>query len=163
MTGSSEPGVEEYGRWHRRFGVDCNNRAWRLSERADRSREEDGEMVQAAFAAAYHWGKVGTELQQARAAMVLGHVLALIGQGGPAVMYATQAFDYITSHESDAWEIAFAHAVQANAAFAAGDLAGHARHYAVAAETGAGLESAEDREIFEATFARIPVPAGAAK
>ena len=31
------PSDEETRKWHRRFAVDCNNRAWRLSEGSRRS------------------------------------------------------------------------------------------------------------------------------
>jgi hypothetical protein len=151
---------DEILRWHRRFGIECNNRAWRLSEASSRSNAEDEEMLHAAHAAALHWSKVGTELNAARAEMLLGHVYALLGHGGLAMRYARASFDYFASRDTEPWEIAFAHAVLANAASAADESETHARHYAVARQTGLSLENLEERRIFEATFARVPIPRG---
>lgn len=152
------PSDEETRKWHRRFAVDCNNRAWRLSEQSARSAADDAEMMNAAHAAALHWSKVGTDLHNARAAMVLGHVHALLGHGDLALGYARASFEYVSSHESDAWEIAFAHAVLAGAASSAKDGALHWHHYALAKQKGQALENAEERKIFEATFRGIPMP-----
>jgi hypothetical protein len=150
--------AEESAKWTRRLAIECNNRAWRLSEAVNRSAEEDEEMLHAAHAAALHWGKVGSELNRARATMLLGHVHALRGLGSSALAYARAAFEYVVARESPPWEIAFAHAVLANAAAAAGERPLHAKHHAVARTLGAALPDAEEREMFEATFRVVPVP-----
>jgi hypothetical protein len=149
---------EELARWTRWFAIECNNRAWRLAEAASRTPAEDDEMLHSAHAAALHWGKAGTELHKARATMLLGHVHALLGDGANAMTYARRSFEYVTSHDSPAWEVAFAHAVLANAAGAARDEALCAEHYAIAHRLGAALPDAEERSIFESTFKGIPVP-----
>ncbi len=146
---------EELARFHKHFAIECNNRAWRLSEAAQRGPAEDGEMLDCAHAAAFHWSKVGTPLQVARATMLLAHVHALLGDGRAAMRYARASFDFVASRESPAWEIAFAHAVLANAAAAAGDRATHATHHACARALGAALAEG-DRAVFEATFRTIP-------
>lgn len=150
---------EELQAWHRRFASECNNRAWSLSEARSRSAAEDREMLLAAYAAAFHWDRIGGEIHTARADMLLGQVHALLGHGDVAMDYARSAFSSVTSRESDDWEIALAHAVLANAASAAGNPAIHARHYALARGIGLSLPDAEDRRIFEASFSRVPIPA----
>src|SRR5512146_1896119 len=102
--------------WHRRFASECNNRAWQLAEAASRTAAEDAEMLDAAHAAALHWRAVGTELHAARATMLLAQVHALLGHGALALPYARASFAFVTSHESADWEVAFAHAILANAA-----------------------------------------------
>lgn len=149
---------EEIAKWTRRFAIECNNRAWRLSEQRARSRAEDAEMLHAAHAAAFHWSKVGTELNKSRATMLLAHVHALLGIGQSAKSYASQAFEYVLSHESPPWEVAFAHAVLSNAASAAGDHVLHAKHYDIAAKLGAALQDPEERAIFDATYNVVPQP-----
>lgn len=146
--------------WDRRFGVECNNAAWRLAEAAERSAAEDEEMLHCAHAAALHWGRIGTPLHAARAQMLLGHVHALLGHGPLATHYARAAYDYVMAHDSPPWEVAFAHAVLANAAHADGDAHTHAAHYTTASEQGRALADAEERDIFMATFCRIPAPPG---
>lgn len=150
--------LEEMARWTRRFAVDCNNRAWQLAEAPTRTTAEDEEMLHAAHAAALHWSKAGTELHGARARMLLAHVHALLGRGESAMDYATDCFDYVSSHDSPPWEVAFAHAVLANAAFAAGNGELHAKHYALAVALGAALADAQERAIFEATLRTVPAP-----
>jgi hypothetical protein len=146
---------EELRKLHRHFAIECNNRAWRLSEAPSRSPLDDREMLDAAHAAAFHWSKVGTELHMARAGLLLGHVHALLGRGDSAMRYARGAFDFVSARESPAWELAFANAILANAAAAARDRATHAEHYARARSLGAALDG-EDRSIFDATFRTIP-------
>jgi len=156
------PTDEEIRQWHRRFAVEANNRAWRLSESPTRTAADDAEMLNAAHAAALHWSKVGTDLHAARADMLLGHVHALLGHGDIAMRYANTTFAYFTSHECADWELAFAHAVLANAASAADDAGLHSHHFAIAKSMGAALASAEERKIFEATLCRIPQPSTSA-
>jgi hypothetical protein len=155
---AGQPTEADPAKWHRWFAVEANNRAWRLSESPARSDAEDAEMLDAAHAAAFHWAKVGTALHAARAQMLLGHAHALLGHAEPAMKYARAAFDYVMSHDSPPWEVAFAHAVLANAGAARGDKATHAVHHADAKALGGALADAEEKQIFEQMFATVPVP-----
>jgi hypothetical protein len=157
---STEPGEEDINGWHRRFGSQANNRAWALCEQATRSAEEDEEMLQAAHASLYHWSKVGIDVNVARGRMLMGQVHALLGDGERALTNAEAAFKFVTSNDSPPWEVAFAHAVLANAAFASGNAEAHRSHYAIAQDLGRHLADAEDRQIFDATFNVIPRPDG---
>ena len=51
---------------HKFFGVSLNNLVWQLLKKTDRTPEDDEKMVQAAYASCYHWGEVGTAVNQAR-------------------------------------------------------------------------------------------------
>ena len=115
-------------------------------------------MLDAAHAAAFHWAKVGTPLHAARAQMLLGHAHALLGHGEPAMKYARAAFDYVLGHNSDPWEVAFAHAVLANAGAAAKDKAVHGKHCAEAKVLGAALADEEEKAIFDLMFRTVPAP-----
>jgi len=148
--------TEEFERSHRWHAIECNNLAWRLSDLPVRSIVEDEEMLHAAHASAFHWGVAGTELHQARARMLLGHVYAALGLGQAALQYAQQSYDYLVAYEPPDWEIAFAHAILAHAAFAAGEGELHREHYARAQELGQAIADPEDREIFFTTFNTIP-------
>jgi hypothetical protein len=147
---------EEISRSHRWHAIECNNLGWRLSDDASRTSSEDEEMLNAAHASAYHWSKVGTELHQARAKMLLAHVHATLGLGPSALTYAQQSYDEISAHQPPDWEVAFLHAVLAHAAFAAGEGDLHQHHYRKAQECGEAIADPEDKEIFLKTFHRIP-------
>jgi hypothetical protein len=143
--------------WHRKFAVDANNRAWALAEKPELTADEARELLYAAYASAYHWSKIGTEEQFARAELLLGQAHARLGHGGLAMKFAMQAFNSITSRETEPWETAFAHAVLANAAAASGDWQLHGEYFRKAKALGESLADPEDRQVFLKTFDRVPV------
>jgi hypothetical protein len=155
---ATPPAAEDLARWHRAFAVECNNRAWQLADQATRTNEEDDELLNAAHAAALHWTAIGTPLHGARAKMLLAHAHAACGDGPLALRYARTSHDYFVSNDTPDWEIAFSHAVMAHAAAASGDRKLHATHYDAARAAGAAIKDAEDKAIFDASFATIPAP-----
>jgi len=146
------PSPEDIAKRNRLLAMEMNNIAWNHAENPARTPAEAEEMIHAAHAAALHWSRVGTELNKARAAMLLGQVHALAGNGKLAMQYAGRSYDYISSHESKDWEIAFAHAILANAARAAGNEAMYAEHRAIATTLREAIADPEDREIFDRTY-----------
>jgi len=155
---AERPSADDIAKWHRWFAIESNNRAWDLAEKADRSALETDQMLEAAHAAALHWRAVGTELNVIRARLLLAHVLALAGDGALALPHARASFDYLTSRASPDWEVAHAHAALANAARASGDRALFEKHYREAARLGAAIANPKDKEIFMASFVRLPQP-----
>ncbi len=149
---------EELAKSHRWHAIECNNRAWQLADQANRTVEQDAELLDAAHAAAFHWRLVGNELNSARAQMLLAHAHACVKSGAFAQQYARQAHAYFASHETADWELAFSHAIVAHAAFAAGDAAAHRESYQQAAALGEKIADAEEKEIFRGTFKNIPKP-----
>ena len=150
--------TEDSARWHKRFGVQCNNRAWELSYRT-RTPDEDREMLDMAHAAAWHWSHVGTELHRMRATMLLAEVHAALGMGETAMAYADTVRRYfLASAETADWELACMHTVHAHAAHAAGRSAEHRDSYARAREALAAIAAEEDREVIVKTFERVPAP-----
>ena len=113
-------------------------------------------MLHAAHAAAWHWARVGTELTEARANMLLGMAHALSGDGALSLRYAMSSFNYFNEHPAPEWEQAFAHATLAAAAHAAGDAALHTEHYVEATRLGDAIAEPDDRGVFLRTFRRVP-------
>ncbi len=151
---------EDIRAWDRWFAVECNNQAWDLVEQASRTAEDAEKMLQAAHAAAHHWSRVGTELNFARADLLLGQVHALLGNGALALRYAQRSYDFFAARpDTPDWEIAFAHAVLAHAAHAAGHAELHALRHASASDLGARVTDATEREIFLRTWRQVPAPA----
>jgi hypothetical protein len=155
---AGQPAEADPEKWHRWFAMQANNLAWRLADSTTRTAAEDAEMLTAAHAASFHWAAVGTPLHRARAQMLLGHAQAHAGNGAQAMKNARAAFDFVLARESDPWEVAFAHAVLANAAAAATDKTTHSAHYMLAQALGAALADAEEKEIFDAMFRTVPAP-----
>ena len=115
-------------------------------------------MLHAAHASAWHWARVGTALNEARASMLLGMAHALASEGPLALRYAPSAFNYVNEHEAPDWEQAFAHAALAAAAKAAGDHDLHVEHYAEAQRLGDAIADPEDRAVFQRSFVQVPRP-----
>ena len=155
---SQQQSESERAAWHKRFAAECNNRAWELTTAA-RGAPEDREMLDVAHASAWHWGKVGSELNSMRATMLLAEVHALLGMGERALANAEEMRTYFLAHESPDWEIAFAHAIYAHAAHAAGRANEHRDAYAQAEAALAAIADDEDRAIVAATFRLVPPPA----
>lgn len=152
---ADHPSEQELAKWQRWFAVECNNTAWDLAEKPQRSPEENEAMLQAAHAAAYHWSKAGNELNQVRARLLLAQVHALLGDGPRALEYALSSHAYLTKHPSEDWERALSHAVLAHAAKVAGQEALYREHYLVAKRLGEGLPE-DDKAMFKKTFGQIP-------
>ncbi len=151
------PNETELAKRHRWFAVETNNESWRTTEREALTEEEKTDLLLTSCASAYHWRKVGTEHNRAHADLLLARVHALRGEGVEAMRYAQAAETYFTGRSSEPWELAFLHAVLANAAAASGDSVLHKEHYQQAQKIGEGLGDG-DREIFLKTFNRMPAP-----
>ena len=152
------PAPEEIEKWDRWFANETNNIAWTLAEDSGRTAAQREEMLNAAHASAFHWSRVGSDLNKARADMLLGLVHALLGNGPLAMTHARRSFEYISAHESPDWEFALAHAVLANAAHAAGETALYVTQYALARSSGDAIADSGDKEIFERISVQLPTP-----
>jgi hypothetical protein len=148
---------EEITAWHRRFAAAANNRAWELSVQI-RSAEEDQDMLNAAHASAWHWAKVGTELNRMRATMLLAEVHALLGFGRSALAYAEEMRAYFLQVQSPDWEMAFVHTVHSHAASAAGDVEKHRNSYLLAVAAIEGIADEDERRNVASTFVHVPKP-----
>ena len=144
--------------WHRQIAMQCNNRAWELSVRP-RSSAEDHEMLDAAHSSAWHWARIGTELNRMRATMLLAEVHALLGHGKTALSLATQMRSFFLGRpDTPDWELAFTHAIHAHCAQVAAEVDLHRASYAEAQRALAAIADDEDRKIVAQTFEHVPAP-----
>jgi hypothetical protein len=148
---------EEARAWDRRFAATANNRAWDLSVQT-RNAADDQEMLNAAHASAWHWAKVGTELNRMRATMLLAEVHALLGLGQSALVYAEQMRAFLLGIQSPDWEVAFVHVVHAHAASAAGETEKHRASYEQAVAALKAVSNEKERGIVASTFDHVPKP-----
>jgi hypothetical protein len=150
--------ADDIATWQRKTAMRCNNRAWELSVKP-RTHAEDREMLDAAHAAAFHWGEIGTELNRMRASMLLAEVHALLGNGALALRIAEpMRLYFLAKNDTPDWEKAFTHAVHAHAAHAAGDASAHRASYGRAQEALAAIADPGDRKVVAETLANVPAP-----
>lgn len=142
---------------HRWFAVECNNRAWDLTAQPIRTPNEDRELLECAYAAAYHWAQCGTPLNEARADTLLAKTHALLSQGQQALHHARRALEYCRQHEADCepWDVAFAHLTLAHVANVLGDATLRDHHRAFAEALGKNLTDDEERQQFQSELAKL--------
>ena len=141
---------------HRQLGVDLFNRTWTLLEQAERTRDEDDEMLGAAHASRYHWSKATTDARnQARGEWQLARVYAVLGRGEPAIYHAERCLDWCERGEVEDWDVAFAHEALSRAHRVAGDDAKAEEHKTRSRELGDAIADPEDREHFDKDYATL--------
>ena len=148
---------DETTAWHRRFAAAANNRAWDLSVQT-RNPDEDEEMLNAAHGSAWHWTKVGSELNRMRATMLLAEVHSLLGYAQSALAYAEKMREYFLRVGAPDWEIAFVHVIHAHAASAAGEVVKHRASYDSAVAALGNISNEEERRNIASTLSRVPKP-----
>jgi tetratricopeptide (TPR) repeat protein len=74
--------------FHRKTAAAAFNRTWEYLEKKHRSPADDAEMIQLAHASRYHWGLVGTPLNQAVGDWQISRVYASLGQADLALRHA---------------------------------------------------------------------------
>lgn len=153
-----EGAEEEVRRWHRRFAVDLFNRSWDLLEQAERSADEDAEMLAAAFGSAWHWQQVGTAENIALGDHQIAKVASHVGQPALALHYARRALEAIEIGHYGDWQVAAAYEGMARACAAAGDIA--QRDYWVQRCTIAlgAVPDAADRSVVAQQLLNLPRP-----
>ena len=140
---------------HRRLGIDLFNHVWALLETADRTTDQDDEMIHAAHASRYHWGEVGGPEHRARGEWQCARVYAVLGRPEPATHHARRCLELCQANGLGDWDLAAAWESVARASHVAGD---DAAADCALAEGRAALQDIvdpEDRHIIEADLDEI--------
>lgn len=144
---------------HRALAAGLYNRTWQLLEReADRTPDEDDELVHAAHASAWHWRQASDGVERARGEWLCARVYAVLGRGPAAVAHARRCLDLLDAGPAgvEDWDRAAACEAMARALAVAGDAAGAA---AWRVRTVAALDAIvdpEDRAVIEQDLATQP-------
>jgi hypothetical protein len=139
----------------RTLAVDLFNHVWTLLEQAERTAEEDDEMVHAAHASRFHWGEVGELVHRARGEWQCSRVYAVLGRAEPALHHAQRCLELCESGEVEDWDLPFAYEALARAHLVTGDRDEAARYERLAREAGERIADLEDREHLLADLATL--------
>jgi uncharacterized protein YndB with AHSA1/START domain len=141
---------------HRSKAIEINNSVWPLIEKANRTAEDDAEMVRAAYAAAYHWSKAAraTIANTARGEWLISRVLCLAGYGDMALVHADRCAAAVGRGDLQDFDLAYAHEARARSLAVLGQLE-EARVELVAARA-VPIADNEDREIVEKDLDAAP-------
>ena len=147
----------------RSLAIGLYNRAWELLEIAERTPDQNDELVHAAHASCYHWGEVGTPVNRARGEWQCSRVYAVLGRPEPALHHARRCLAILEEHAAAAdrggaedWDAAAAYEALTRAHAVAGDRVESDRWAIRAREACATIADPADREIIEQDLATIP-------
>ena len=140
------------GEWHRAQAVECNNSTWEMIE-AERTPENDEEMLRRAYASSYHWARAARRgpANDARAAWLLAKVQLLVGQPALSLRYADRCMSACQEHGLADFDLAYAYEARARALKALGDDEGAAQNMEAAKSV--PIAEDEDRKILDADLA----------
>lgn len=141
----------------RAVAVGLFNHVWRLLETAERTPDQDDEMIHAAHASRYHWGEVGEATQRAVGEWQCSRVYAVLGRAEPSLHHARRCLAIAEEHELERWLVASAFEALARAHAVAGDPAKAREWKARAESTVAEIAEPEERQIVEGDIATLPV------
>lgn len=105
------------GNWHRAQGVISNNSVWELLDGRDHTPDDADELLQRAYAAAYHWNRAtgATSVNRARASWLVSRAHATLGHGELALHHAAQAAAHLTRAGDAAADFDHAYVYEARA------------------------------------------------
>jgi hypothetical protein len=108
---------------HRYFSAECFNRAWTLMDKAERSLDEDRELVALGQASLWHWSQRAdcTDTNLSIGLWLLSRIYAVVGEAGQSRLYA-EACRHVSQREGvEPFYLAYAHEALARAAALSGD------------------------------------------
>jgi hypothetical protein len=140
----------------RRLAVDLFNHVWTLLDKADRTPEEDDEMVHAAHASRLHWAEVGARVNLVRGEWQISRVYATLGRPEPALYHAKRCLELCEGAELEDFDLPYAYEALARAHAIAGNWKERDRYEKLARDAGERIADADDREHFLADLSTLP-------
>ncbi len=143
------------GDWHRAQGIECNNSTWDLIE-AERTPENNEEMLRRAYASTYHWmrAKGRKPENDARGQWMLAKVHLLANLPDRSLHYADLCMRLCNEHGLVDFDLAYAHEARARALRALGRDDEATQEWSAAKAV--PVANDEDREILEKDLAEGP-------
>ncbi len=141
---------------HKQLAVDLFNHTWTLLDKADRTLDEDEEMLMSAWASRFHWSKVGTPLNAARGEWQISRVYSVLGRAEPALHHAHRTLELCERYGYGDFDLAFAYEALARAHAVAGNRAERDRYYQRGIESAEGIKDKDDKELFLSDLNSVP-------
>ena len=142
-------------RTQQRLAARLFNRVWELLDQADRTVEDDDEMLHAAHASRYHWGQVGEPVHAARGEWQCSRVYATLGRAEPALYHGRRCLELTEKHGLSPFDLGCAHEAIARAARLAGIDHQAEKHAALATAAAEEITDPEERQVLLADIATL--------
>lgn len=134
---------------HEHFSRQCFNRAWDLIDKADRTPQDDEEMLRLSHASHYHWTQ-REDYSPKNASIAywqIARIYALLGQADNARHYAQQCLQAGQEGQIEPFYLGYAYEALARAEAVAGDREKAEGHIQTARQVAEGISEAEDRQL----------------
>ena len=148
--------MDEEKKSHRQFAVDLFNAVWSLLEKPERTQAEVDEMVHAAHASRYHWGKAGTAVNLARGEWQISRVYSVLSRPEPALYHAHRCLEICQEHTIGDFDLAYAYEALARAAAITADWEQLRQYRQLAQQAGEAIAEDDDKEIFLKDLQSLP-------
>jgi uncharacterized protein YndB with AHSA1/START domain len=150
--------VEIEGNWHRAQAVTANNSVWEYLDGRDNTADEADELLQRAYAAAYHWKRATgcTAVNMSRASWLVSRAHVVLGHGAVALHHADRAAHFLERAGGEAadFDHGYAHEARARALACLGRVDEAGEEYRRAAAT--TIADEQDRAIYEGDLTAEP-------
>ncbi len=132
--------------WHKQQAVTNFNAAWDLIEKADRSWEDDLQMIHMAHASRFHWGEIGTPLQFSRGEWQISRVYAVLGMFESALFHGKNSLKLCLENHIGDFDLAFAYEAIARAYMIDQDLNSMMEYLQLAKEAANHIGDPKERD-----------------
>jgi hypothetical protein len=148
---------------HKKSAVDLFNLAWALYDKRDRTREEDEEMIYAAYASRYHWGKIESVVGRerwtqamARGEWQISRMYIPLNHPEAALHHAKRSLEHCREHGIGDFDLAFAYEAVARAYAIGGNEAERDKYVELAKKAGEEIAEKENKDYFLSELATVP-------
>ncbi len=139
----------------RAAAVSLFNETWALIDIAERTPDQDREMLASALGSLACWRKVGTPKNFSISDWQVARVYALMGDAESASIHGESSLRHAIEGDLEPFYVGFAHEALARAAIVAADPSRARRHIASATAQAGKVSSAEDRAMLDADLAQL--------
>ena len=140
---------------HRYFSVQCFNKAWDYIDMAERTEEENEQMLQACMASLWHWSE-RDDVQPSNYSVgywQASRVLALMGKGEEARRYGRLSLD--ASHDLEPFYIGYAYEALARGEMVIGNVEKVHEYLDLARQQCEKVSDKDSRKLLEADLKTI--------
>ena len=139
---------------HKEFAVQTNGRVWELLGKADRSQQEDDELLYAAYGSCYHWGKAGTGVNQQRGEYMIAKAYISLNNMVEAQRHARRVLELTETYKDELkdFDFAYGYEIMARSLAMNGELEEARKYHQMSREAGDEIDNEEDKKLFDGDF-----------
>ena len=144
----TDENLAEDEKYHRKFAIELFNYTWTLLEKENRDKDDDLDMINAAHASRFHWGKIGNPINFERGDWQISRVYAILDKSEQALIYANKCLEICQKNNIGDFDLAFAYEALARAYAIAGNQRKFKENLKLAEQAANNIKKADDKEYF---------------